>query len=145
MRISDILRSKGSSVVTVSPQATVDSLIALLAEHHIGALVVSGDGSSVDGIVSERDIVRALAARGPSVLSATVDQIHTADVTTADPGTRLDELMHVMTDGRFRHVPVVVDGQLQGIVSIGDVVKARITDLEVEREALAGYITSATT
>jgi CBS domain-containing protein len=145
MRISDILRSKGSSVVTVSPQATVDSLLALLAEHHIGAIVVSTDGSSVDGIVSERDIVRALADRGPSVLSATVDQIHTVDVTTADPGTRLEELMQVMTDGRFRHVPVVVDGQLQGIVSIGDVVKARITDLEVEREALAGYITSATT
>jgi CBS domain-containing protein len=145
MRISDILRSKGSSVVTVSPQATVDDLLALLAEHHIGAIVVSGDGSSVDGIVSERDVVRALAARGPGVLSATVDQIHTVDVTTADPGTRLEELMQVMTDGRFRHVPVVVDGQLQGIVSIGDVVKARITDLEVEREALAGYITSATT
>ena len=145
MRISDILRSKGSSVITISPQATVDSLLALLAEHHVGALVVSGDGSSVDGIVSERDVVRALAARGPSVLSVTVDQIHTTDVTTADPGTRLEELMQVMTDGRFRHVPVVVDGQLQGIVSIGDVVKARITDLEVEREALAGYITSATT
>jgi CBS domain-containing protein len=140
--ISDILRSKGSDVVTVTPDTTVESLIGMLAEHRIGALVVSADAVTVHGIVSERDIVRALAARGTSVLAETVDQICTHDVVTAAPTSRVAELMHVMTEGRFRHVPVVVDGRLQGIVSIGDVIKSGVTELESEREALTNYIES---
>ena len=142
MLISDILRGKGSDVVTVRPEATVAFLIGLLAEHRIGALVVSGDGVAVDGIVSERDVVRALAARGADVLSETVDQICTRDVTTASPSTKVADLRQVMTEGRFRHVPVVIDGRLQGIVSIGDVVKSSMRELESEREALTNYITS---
>lgn len=142
MLISDILRNKGSDVVTVAPDTTVESLIGMLAEHRIGALVVSADALTVDGIVSERDIVRALAARGAAVLAETVDQICTHDVVTVAPTSRVAELMHVMTEGRFRHVPVVVDGRLQGIVSIGDVIKSGVTELESEREALTNYITS---
>jgi CBS domain-containing protein len=142
MLISDILRGKGSDVVTVSPDATVEALIGLLAQHRIGALVVSPDGTSVGGIVSERDIVRALATRGAGVLTETVDQICTHDVVTAPPTFRVAELMEAMTKGRFRHVPVVVEGRLVGIVSIGDVVKSSMSELESEREALAHYIES---
>jgi CBS domain-containing protein len=140
--ISDILRGKGSNVVTVTPDATVEFLINMLAEHRIGAVVVSEDGAAVEGIVSERDVVRALADRGIAVLAETVGQICTRDVSTATPSTRVADLRQVMTDGRFRHVPVVTDGRLQGIVSIGDVVKSSMSELESEREALANYITS---
>jgi CBS domain-containing protein len=142
MFISDILRSKGRDVLTISPDATVELLIGMLAEHRIGALVVSADGTSVGGIVSERDIVRALAARGAHVLTETVDQICTHDVVTAPPTFRVAELMQAMTKGRFRHVPVVVEGRLAGIVSIGDVVKSSMSELESEREALTNYIES---
>jgi CBS domain-containing protein len=140
--IADILRAKGSGVVTVPPDATVEALLALLAEHRIGAVVVSSDGEHVEGIVSERDVVRVLAAQGVSAMSTPVSQICTDKVTTADPSQRLEWLAGVMTEGRFRHVPVVVDGKLSGVVSIGDVVKARISQLESEQEALTGYITS---
>ena len=140
MRVADILHSKGSAVVTTTPGSTVESLIALLGQHRIGAVVVSADGSTVEGIVSERDVVQALAARGPGVLIEPVSQICTHDVTTADPSDHLEALMRTMTDGRFRHVPIVVQGKLAGIVSIGDVVKARIGELESEKEALTGYI-----
>jgi CBS domain-containing protein len=142
MLISDILRSKGSAVVTVPPDATVERLIALLAEHRIGAVVVSADGDNVDGIVSERDVVRVLAADGTEALATPVSQICTDEVTTAEPSQRLEWLMGAMTEGRFRHVPVLIDGKLAGVVSIGDVVKARIGELEDERQALTGYITS---
>jgi len=140
--IADILRGKGSDVVTVTPDVTVEHLIGLLAQHRIGALVVSTDGAQVDGIVSERDVVRALAARGAAVLSEPVDQICTHNVITASPSTRVADLRQVMTDGRFRHVPVITDGRLQGIVSIGDVVKSSMSELESEREALTSYIQS---
>jgi CBS domain-containing protein len=141
MRISDVLRVKGGQVVTVSPETRVDALLAVLAEHRIGAIVVSADGSRVDGIVSERDIVRALAARGAAVLTEPVTAIHTAEVHTVEPEAALEEVERLMTERRFRHVPVVVDGALHGIVSIGDVVKERIGELETERTSLAGYIT----
>ena len=141
MRISDVLRGKDGQVVTVEPDATVERLLALLAEHSIGAVVVSGDGAAVQGIVSERDVVRALAARGSGVLSEAVSAIHTTDVFTVEPDADLADIERVMTQRRFRHVPVVVDGSLQGIVSIGDVVKKRIDELEAERSELAGYIT----
>jgi CBS domain-containing protein len=141
MRISDVLRVKGEQVVTVTPDATVERLVAVLAEHRIGAVVVSAGGTSVDGIVSERDIVRALAARGAAVLAEPVSMIHTTAVHTVGPDADLADVERVMTERRFRHVPVVVGGALHGIVSIGDVVKKRIDELEEERSTLASYIT----
>ncbi|MGX6606812.1 CBS domain-containing protein [Micromonosporaceae bacterium Da 78-11] len=141
MRISDILRIKGERVVTVEPGTDVARLLAVLAEHRIGAVIVSADGTAVDGIVSERDIVRALAARGAGVLAEPVTAIHTTQVRTVEPQASLEDVERLMTEGRFRHVPVVVDGRLHGVVSIGDVVKNRIDELESERTSLSGYIT----
>ena len=141
MRISDVLRGKSDEVVTVTPDTQVDRLLAVLAEHKIGAAVVSREGTTVEGIVSERDVVRALAERGAGVLGEPVSAIHTLDVFTIRPEADLAEVERMMTERRFRHVPVVVDGRLRGIVSIGDVVKKRIDELESERSELAGYIT----
>ena len=141
MRIQDVLRDKGSSVVSVPPDLPVTELLSVLSSHRIDAAVVSSDGSSVDGIVSERDVVRALAARGAAVLNEPVSAIATADVFTIAPDAALADVERLMTERRFRHVPVVVDGVLKGIVSIGDVVKKRIDELELERRELAGYIT----
>jgi len=145
MRISDVLRIKGDQVVTVPPDMVVAELLAVLAEHKIGAVVVSGNGVAVAGIVSERDIVRALAARGAEVLSERVSAIATADVRTVTPEASLEDVERLMTNGRFRHTPVVVDSALRGIVSIGDVVKGRMDELETERATLTDYITSAST
>jgi CBS domain-containing protein len=145
MRISDILRGKGEKVVTVTPDTNVERLLAVLAEHKIGAAVVSREGSTVDGIVSERDVVRALAMRGASVLGEPVTAIHTADVQTIAPDAALADVERLMTERRFRHVPVVTDGRLRGIVSIGDVVKRRIDELETERTTLTEYITGSRT
>ena len=141
MRISDVLRLKGDRVVTVTPETDVAGLLNVLAEHGIGAVVVSPDGTEIAGIVSERDVVRAIAARGADVLTEPVTRIATAKVRTVTPEAPLDEVERLMTDGRFRHVPVLVNGVLGGVVSIGDVVKNRIDELEVERRELAGYIT----
>ena len=141
MRISDVLRGKGAQVVTVTPDSKVRQLVAVLAEHRIGAVVVSRDGTTVDGIASERDIVQALARRGAAVMSEPVTAIYTAEVHTVTPETPIDEVMRLMTVRRVRHAPVVADGILRGIVSIGDVVKIRIDELETERTALTGYIT----
>jgi CBS domain-containing protein len=145
MRISDVLRGKGTQVVTVTPDTTVRKLLAVLAEHRIGAVVVSVDGRSVDGIASERDIVRALAVRGAAVMSEPVTAIFTAEVRTVTPETSVEEVMRLMTELRVRHAPVLVDGALAGIVSIGDVVKNRMDELETERTALSEYITSSVT
>jgi CBS domain-containing protein len=141
MRISDVLRGKGGQVVTVSPDADVQHLLTVLAEHRIGAVVVSRNGTSVDGIASERDIVRAFAARGATVMSEPITAIYTAEVHTVTPETPLEEVMRIMTEQRVRHIPVMVDGGLRGIVSIGDVVKNRIDELETDRAALTNYIT----
>jgi len=141
MRISDILRVKGERVVTVSPEADVTELLTVLAEHKIGAVIVSRDGDRVDGIVSERDIVRALAARGAAVLTEPVATIQTTDVRSVTRDAALDEVERLMTERRFRHVPVIEEGALRGVVSIGDVVKFRIDELEHERSSLADYIT----
>ena len=143
MRITDVLRVKGTRVVTVTPDTTVRQLLAVLAEHRIGAVVVSQDGTSVDGIASERDIVRAFAQRGAAAMSEPVTAIYTAEVHTITPDTQIEEVMRMMTERRVRHAPVVQDGALRGIVSIGDVVKNRIDELETERAALTDYITSA--
>ncbi len=141
MRISDLLRRKGDLVVSVKPAQTVNELLDLLAEHKIGAVVVSSDGVTVEGIVSERDVVRRLPQFGPELLTAPVRDIMTTKVHTVPPDADLDDLMRVMTDGRFRHVPVLDDGRLVGIVSIGDVVKHRLDELESERDQLTAYIT----
>jgi CBS domain-containing protein len=142
MRISDILRSKGNSVQTVRPDATVRHLLAALAQHNIGALVVSEDGETIVGIVSERDVVRQMDQRGAGLLEAAVASIMTPDVRTCAPDTHVEDLRSTMTDHRIRHVPVVQDGRLVGLVSIGDVVKSTISELETEREHLVGYIQS---
>jgi CBS domain-containing protein len=142
MRIVDVLRSKGSEVVTVEPGETVARLLALLDEHGIGAMVVSSDGRSVQGIVSERDVVRRLHSDGTALLETTVGEIMTSDVHTCEPDVAIDDLMRLMTDQRVRHVPVVRDGALAGIVSIGDVVKYRIDELTSERDQLSAYIQS---
>lgn len=141
MRISDILRVKGNRVVTVRPGADVTELVTLLAEHKIGAVIVSSDGRKVEGIVSERDVVRALAARGASVLGEPVTAIHTVQVRSVEPDAAIEDVERLMTEHRFRHVPVVEAGRLTGLVSIGDVVKNRIDELVTERSSLEGYIT----
>jgi CBS domain-containing protein len=141
VRIRDVLRVKGGQVVTVTPDTDVRQLLTVLAEHRIGAVVVSHDGTSVDGIASERDIVRAMAERGVAVMSEPITAIYTAEVHTVTPETSLEEVMRMMTERRVRHIPVVVDGILRGIVSIGDVVKNRIDELETERTELTNYIT----
>jgi len=140
MRITDVLRRKGDLVVTIQPQDTVRALLDALAEHRVGALVVAGAEGSVEGIVSERDVVRHLQARGAGVLEEKVSSIMTSPVHTAAPETSLDELMVLMTERRIRHVPVVVDDRLRGIISIGDVVKHRIEELQSERDQLTAYI-----
>ena len=150
--IKNVLRAKGSTVQTISPDATLTELVDALAEHRIGAMIVSADGAHIDGIVSERDIVRALRSDGglPSFRESrlvhldrvAVREIMTSEVTTCTPDTSIDEVMTVMTAGRIRHVPVVSGEELVGIVSIGDIVAARISHLEWERSALVDYVTT---
>jgi CBS domain-containing protein len=141
MRISDVVRRKGDTVITVRSDETVERLLALLDDHGIGAAVVSDDGGqSVDGIVSERDVVRHLHTDGVGILSAPVSSIMTSEVQTCVMSTPIEELARTMTDHRVRHVPVVEAGRLKGIVSIGDVVKHRIDELQAERDQLVGYI-----
>jgi CBS domain-containing protein len=142
VKLAQIIASKGDFVATVDPSAPVSDLLAALAEHGVGALVVSGDGRRIEGIVSERDVVRALAARGETLLGSPVAQIMTVEVRCAPPDTHVDDLMGVMTQHRIRHVPVIdEDGLLIGIVSIGDIVKSRLGELEGERAALLDYVT----
>ncbi len=140
MQVADILGRKGSDVATVAPSLSVRDVVAALAEHGVGALVVSGDGTSIDGIVSERDIVRRLASDGAALLELSVDQIMTRDVVTCAAADRADQLLGLMTSRRIRHLPVATDGALSGIVSIGDVVKSRLDELVEETRALEGYI-----
>jgi len=140
MKINDVIHAKSKqAVVTITPDATVRELIALLAEHNVGALVVSEDGERVAGIVSERDVVRRLHADA-AVLDTPVSEIMTAEVRTCAGDDGLTDLMQTMTEHRIRHVPVVADGRLTGIISIGDVVKNRIGELEFERDQLDHYV-----
>jgi CBS domain-containing protein len=140
MRIADVLRGKGGAVVTINPDATVAELLAGLAEHNIGAMVVAGpDG--IEGIVSERDVVRQLHTHGASVLSRPIETIMTSVVSTCSKEDTVDSLTLLMTENRVRHVPVLENGKLIGIVSIGDVVKTRMQELESEHEQLQSYIT----
>jgi CBS domain-containing protein len=135
-----VIHSKSSDeVITISPDSSVRDLLALLAEHNIGAVIVRGEGTGVDGIVSERDVVRSLN-QDDGVLDAPVSQIMTSQVQTCEPSLDVDELMAQMTEHRIRHVPVLDHGQLVAVVSIGDVVKSRITQLTFERDQLDSYV-----
>ena len=140
MRISDVIRRKGDLVVTVRSDATVQQLLEILEEHKIGALVVSDDDETVTGIVSERDVARHLRSTGAGLLDQTVATIMTSDVQTCTPEDFIEDLARTMTDRRIRHVPVVADGHLVAIVSIGDIVKWRIDELQTERDHLVHYI-----
>lgn len=140
MQINEVLKSKSSdAVITITPQASVRELVALLVENNIGALIVSSDGAAVDGIVSERDVVRRLHADA-TVLDAPVESIMTSTVYTCEPKGSVDDLMALMTQHRIRHVPVVSDGRLTGVISIGDVVKSQMAELQFERDQLDSYM-----
>ncbi|HPU13117.1 MAG TPA: CBS domain-containing protein [Aeromicrobium sp.] len=140
MRVRDVLTAKGSSAVfTISPDATIEQLLDSLAEHNVGALIVSADGQTLTGIVSERDIVRKL--RGvQSPRSALVSQIMSTDVQVASPEESFGALMAAMTEHRVRHIPIIESDQIVGLVSIGDAVKFRMDQLEFERDQLTNYV-----
>lgn len=141
--ISVILDRKGREVVTIRQEATIADATRRLAEHGIGALVVTADDRPVAGIITERDIVRGLGEAGGDILSMSVADLMTPTVTTCRSNQTADELMKTMTEGRHRHVPVVEGGELVGIVSIGDVVKSHTDELETQVEALEGYVTGS--
>ena len=141
MNVQSIIGTKGSTVATIRQVATLDEAVKQLGEHGIGALVVSGDGRAIEGIVSERDIVRAASRVGAAALESTVGSVMSTNVITCSANDGVDRLMELMTERRIRHLPVVdAEGHLAGIVSIGDVVKARLAELEFENEALNQYI-----
>ncbi len=141
MQVGQILKSKDvSGVVTVKPDQSVAEIAELLSSKKIGAVIVSGDGRSVDGILSERDIVRELGRRGAVCLQDKASQIMTAKPFTCSSSENSDEIFGKMTEGRFRHMPVVDDGEMVGLISIGDVVKARLAEMAMEKTALEGMI-----
>jgi CBS domain-containing protein len=141
VNVQGILSAKGSAVATIDPGASLADATASLRDHGIGALIVSADGSTIGGILSERDVVRALAAHGGSTLGRVVSTAMSGDVVTCAPGDTVDQLMAMMTTRRIRHVPVTNEsGSLVGIISIGDVVKARLGQLEHENDQLYDYI-----
>src|SRR4051794_12009969 len=136
MNVEGILRAKGSRVVTINPDATVGRLVEGLRDDRIGAMVVSDDGRDVVGIVSERDIVRGLAQHGPRILAMPVSELMTRTVVTCAPEDSVKQLMEQMTRSRIRHIPVLRDGALAGIISIGDVVKSRLEEMATETNVL---------
>lgn len=140
MLADQILERKGRDVSTISPEATVRAAAEALAAGNLGALVVSSDGSVLAGIVSERDIVRHLASDGPELLDRPVSDLMQTEVHTCTGADHVDQLMHLMTQHRIRHLPVVSEGVLAGIISIGDVVKTRVDELETEKDQLVDYI-----
>lgn len=142
MRIADVLSNKGAAVATIAPETTVSQLLASLAALNIGAMVVVGD-DGLAGIVSERDVVRELHKRGGGLLGQPVSEIMTTVLATCTPRDTVDHLVVLMTQNRVRHVPVLDDGRLAGIVSIGDVVKTRMQELETEQQHLQDYITQS--
>ena len=140
MRIETVLQQKGQAVASIRPEASVREALAELAVHGIGALVVSDDGRTAAGMMSERDVVRALDRSGADILDSPVSSIMSRDLQTCSPDDEVETLMAIMTRYRIRHVPVVKDGVLVGIVSIGDVVKNRMDELEEDRKALVDFI-----
>ena len=142
MTVRAVLESKGYNIVTVDPSATVRAAVKLLSERRIGAVLAMADGR-IAGILSERDIVRVLGERGASILDEKVEAVMTRKVITCHPADTVAAIMEKMTDGKFRHLPVVDDGKVVGLISIGDVVKRRVMDIEHEQEALRDYIKTA--
>jgi CBS domain-containing protein len=142
MLVAAILARKGPDVFTIDPYATVAAAVEELRVHHVGALVVSTDGLAVTGIVSERDVVRHLAEHGHQVLGQPVSSVMTDDVVTCTPADSTEQLMALVTERRIRHVPVVDDDRLAGVVSIGDIVAARVRELEDEAQLLHDYISA---
>jgi CBS domain-containing protein len=140
VQIRQLLRRKGADVATIPPEESVRDALAVLAAREIGALVVSSDGRRIEGILSERDVARGLHEHGAGLLADPVSRVMTAEVHSCRPDVGVQDLARLMTDRRVRHVPVVEDGVLVGIVSIGDVVKARLDELEAERAQLVDYI-----
>jgi CBS domain-containing protein len=140
MRVADLLKGKGDNVATIDPAASVRDAIVAMSERNIGALVVSSGDGAIEGIISERDVVRHLTGEGAAILDGIVSGMMSTEVHTCVPDDELASLMHLMTDHRIRHVPVVIDGRLAGIVSIGDVVKSRLGELEEDRRVLYDYI-----
>ena len=140
MNVQTILQQKGAAVLTIRSDATIAEAVETLAGERVGALVVSDDGEAVDGVLSERDIVMALARYGEDLLSRPVYTIMTRTVVTCDPGDSVGDLMAEMTSRRIRHFPVVADGRLSGIVSIGDLVKSRLDEVEFEANSLRSFI-----
>jgi CBS domain-containing protein len=140
MLIGQILAAKGSDVVTIQPDATIAAAAKLLRAKRIGAVVVTDAAGALCGIISERDLARGLADHGAALLEMRVSQLMTAEVKTCAPGDALEKLMKQMTEGRFRHLPVIRDGEMIGIISIGDVVKHRLRELETETHMLHDYI-----
>ena len=143
MNVETILRGKGQTVATIRPDETVAAVVERLVSQNIGALVVSANGATVDGIISERDIVHGLADRGAGLMSLKVADVMTRNVITCDLADTVDQLMAEMTNRRIRHFPVVEDGRLCGIVSIGDVVKNRLDEVEYEARSLRSFIAGA--
>jgi len=143
MTVKEILSHKGTDVVTADPHASIADAVKLLAARRIGAVVVTGADRRIVGILSERDIVRALAEKGAEALAAPVAEVMTRKVDTCSLAQTVSELMEQMTSGKFRHVPVVEQGRLAGIISIGDVVKSRVQEMEQESAALKDYIRTA--
>ena len=142
MSVARILAAKGRHVVTTQPHRSLQDVAGLLTDHGIGAVVVTGPDAEVLGIISERDIVRAVA-EGPAALQEPVSRHMTPKVVTVREGDSIDAIMDTMTAGRFRHAPVIEDGRIAGIVSVGDVVKHRVAAIETEKEALREYISNA--
>lgn len=143
LKISVILERKGGDVVTIRPDAMLLAAAETLSKHNIGALVVSSDGSAVEGIVSERDLVRDLARLGTGAVKRTVADVMSRDITTCGPDATIDDIMATMTRQHIRHIPILDNDALVGIVSIGDVVKMRLDELEVEKDSLEQYVTGA--
>ncbi|MDH3474312.1 MAG: CBS domain-containing protein [Rhodospirillales bacterium] len=140
MKVRDMLAAKGDKVVTVKPEATIETVLHRLKLEGVGALVVSADDETLSGIISERDIVRGLPDHGAALLGMKVSEIMTREVKTCAPDVTVQDIMAEMTRSRFRHMPVVADGKLCGIISIGDVVKNRLEELETETHVLRDYI-----
>ncbi len=140
MTVATILKAKGTNVLTASASTSLAEVARLLNEHRIGAVVITGRGGEVDGILSERDIVSAIALSGPEILSSRASEVMTRNVLTCQPSDSIYEIMNTMTEHRVRHLPVVVEGRLEGIISIGDVVKQRIAEIEFEASEMKKYI-----
>jgi len=143
MNVKTILAAKGGDVISIEPTATLAAATQLLSKHRIGAVVICGAGGRLAGILSERDIMRAISEYGAEALNMQVGQVMTRNVLTCSEDDSISDIMERMTAGKFRHLPVVTDGRLAGLVSIGDVVKQRVEEIERESEAMRDYIRSA--